>query len=299
MNHDGSTFECGCAATWEAIFCAKTVDKFIEQDRENSSFFVMFKTDWFKYQFAAGWMAIAMATIKPAGQQRTVVAVSPGGLYFEVEPQSRQEVNGTIKKATGSLRSLAALEDRIYACGMARSVLQRNGPGAWDEIGPGTTKNDDGLVVGFEDLDGFSAADMYAVGWAGEIWQRRKGKWRRLDSPVSANLNAVCCAPDDKVYIVGDGGVMLRGRNNVWEVLDTEGIGNLMDVAYHGDTVYAVTDFQILKLDGDALVPEEAFADEDDVPATCLHLLAAPDGLASMGTKDLFRLRDGVWERLV
>jgi len=42
-----------------------------------------------------------------------------------------------------------------------------------------------------------------------------------------------------------------------------------------------------------------AHADEDDVPATCLHLLTAEDGLVSMGTKDLFRLHGGTWERLV
>lgn len=182
---------------------------------------------------------------------------------------------------------------------MARSVLKRTGPGAWDEIGPGTTKDDDKLVVGFEDLDGFGADDLYVVGWRGEVWQRRKGKWRRLDSPVSANLNAVCCAADGKVYVVGDGGVMLRGRNNRWEVLDTGLSANLTDVACFAGTVYVVTDFQILKLVDDALEPEDAFADPDDLPATCLHLLACADGLFAMGAKDLFRLHGGTWERLV
>jgi hypothetical protein len=299
VNHDGSTFACGCAPSLEAIFSAKSLDNLLDQGTENCSFFVMFRNDWYKYQFDGAWLAIAMATIKPPGKDRTVVAVSPGGAYFEVEPKSLKEVHGSIKAAENSLRSIAAIDDVIYACGMARSVLRRDGPGAWDEIGPGTTKDDDGLVVGFEDIAGFSKDDMYAVGWMGEIWRRRSGKWRRLDSPVSANLNAVCCATDGRVYVAGDDGVILRGGGDVWEALEIKGVGNLMDVAFYDKTVYVVTDFQILKLEDDALVPESAFADPDDFPTTCLHLLIAQDGLVSMGTKDLFRLRRGVWERLV
>jgi hypothetical protein len=299
MDHDKSTFACGSMASLDTIYCAKEVDELSEQDKPNVGLLVFFRDVWYRYKFVGPWAAIAMAHIKPPSNEKTVVAVSPKGAYWELESKALLEVNGKIKGVRFAIRSMATIDDVIYACGMGRSVLQRNGPGAWDEIGPGTTDKDDGLVVGFEDLAGFSADDMYAVGWRGEIWQRRKGTWRQLDSPVSANLNAICCAADGKVYIVGDNGAMLRGSNDLWEILDTEGIGNLLDVAFYANTVYAVTDFQILKLEDDGLVPEDAFADPNDFPATCLHLLTAPDGLVSMGTKDLFRLRGGVWERLV
>jgi hypothetical protein len=72
-----------------------------------------------------------------------------------------------------------------------------------------------------------------------------------------------------------------------------------MDVAYFAGRVYVATDFEILRLDEDTLIAEDAFGDSDDLPETCLHLLPAADGLMSMGTRDLFRLHDGVWERLV
>lgn len=299
MDHAGSTFACGCVASFEMIFCAKEVDELVEQDKENASFLVMFQNDWYKYQFAGAWSAIAMATIKPADKDRIVVAVAPHGAYWEVEPKSLREVHGRIATAKNSLRSLAVVDGIIYACGMGRTVLRRNGPGTWDEIGPGISQEDGGSVIGFEDLAGFSAGDMYAAGWRGEIWHRVNGTWRRLDSPVSANLNAVCCAADGNVYVVGDGGVMLRGHDDVWEVLETYRIENLMDVAFYDNTVYVSSDFEILKLDNDTLIQEDAFADVDDVPGTCLHLLPAEDGLVSMGTKDLFRLHGGIWERLV
>ncbi|WP_333874603.1 hypothetical protein [Methylobacter sp.] len=299
MSHDGTTFTCGCAASFEVIFAAKELDELVEQDVENSSFIVMFRNDWFKYEFVGSWSAIAMATIKPSGQDRTVVAVSPGGAYWEVEPNSLLEVHGGIKEAKSSLRSLSVIDGVILACGMGRTVLTRMSAGIWEEIGPGISTEDDGLVVGFEDLAGFSYDEMYAVGWRGEIWQRNKGRWRRLDSPVSANLNALCCGTDGKVYMVGDGGVMLIGRDDVWEVLETNRTDNLMDVEFYANTVYVTTDFEILKLEDASLIAEDAFADEDDLPATCLHLLAADDALISMGTKDLFRLHENVWERLV
>lgn len=299
MNHDGSTFTCGCTASFEMIFFAKELDELVEQDIENSSFLVMFQSDWYKYQFSGAWSAIAMATIKPSDQNRIVVAVSPGGAYWEVEPESLREVHGGIKEAQDSLRSMVVVGDVIYACGMGRTVLRRKAAGVWEEIGPGTSPEDDGLVVGFEDLAGFSFDEMYAVGWRGEIWQRTMGKWRQIDSPVSANLNAVYCTPNGKVYIVGDSGVMLCGSNDVWEVLETDRTDNLMGVAFYDNTVYVTTDFEILKLEGNSLVAEDAFADTDDFPETCLHLLPAKDGLISMGTKDLFRLHETDWKRLV
>jgi hypothetical protein len=299
VNHEGTTFACGCAATAEVLFAAKELDVLVEQGKENCAFVVMRPGEWQKATFAGGWSAIAMATIKPAGKDRTVVAISPGGAYWEFEPKSLRETNGKIKTAKGSLRSLASIDDSIYACGMGRSVLKRMGPGLWDEVGPGTKQNDQGHVVGFEGLAGASGRRLYAVGWRGEVWLNENGAWSQLDSPVSANLNAVCCAPSGNVYAVGDGGTMLRGTEDQWEVLETDRTDNLMDVASYGQDVFVTSDFEVLRLSGDTVVPETAFADGGDLPTTCLHLLTAPDALFSLGTKDLFRFREGLWSRIV
>jgi hypothetical protein len=300
MDHEGSTFLCGSAPFFDLIFFAKVLDELSEQDIENSSFFEMDGDNWGKYDSAMAWAAVGMATVKRSDSARLVVAVGARGAYWEAlhsDPVS--EVHGHITNAKNSLRALAVIGEQIYACGMGRTVLRRNRPGDWDEIGPGTSADDGNSVIGLEGLAGFSAEDMYAVGWGGEIWHFANDTWRRLDSPVSANLNAVCCAADGNVYVVGDGGIMLRGHDDVWEVLDTDRTHNLMDVAFYDNTVYVSTDFQILKLDNDTLVQEDAFTDIDDVPETCLHLLAAEDGLVSMGTKDLFRFHSGIWERLL
>lgn len=299
MDHTGATFLCGCAPFTHFIFFAQEIDDLMEQGTPNSSFFVMDDDSWEQYDTSVGWPAISMATVKPIGGKRTVVAISPQGDFWEVETSISKERTGSIKKPPGHLRSLAVVDQVFYACGMGRTVLMRNTAGNWTSIGPPTTPDVGDSVVGFEDLAGYSSKEIYAVGWQGEIWIFEKSRWRQLDSPVSANFNAVCCAEDGNVYIVGDNGSMLRGRGDSWSVLDT-GIGlNLMDVAFHEGDVYVVTDFHILKLEGDTLVQDDQFADPGDRPATCLYLMKAEDGLVSMGPKDLFRRQAGSWERLV
>ncbi len=153
--------------------------------------------------------------------------------------------------------------------------------------------------MGFESIDGFSAKDLYAVGWQGEIWQRKGARWRLIDSRVPSNLNAVCCAEDGVVYAVGDGGVMIKGRDDDWTVIDTGLTENLQDVRDHDGTIYVVTDFDILELVNDRLQPVAALHEADDAPESCLRLLKATDGLVSLGQKEVFKLHSGRWQRVV
>ncbi len=92
---------------------------------------------------------------------------------------------------------------------------------------------------------------------------------------------------------------MLRGRDDQWNEIATGVRDNLQDVRDFGGIVYVATDFAILQLAGNKLDAVTNFADVDDKPSTCLHLLKAADGLVSLGQKDVFRLFGGKWERVV
>jgi hypothetical protein len=302
MKHNTSTFLSGCAPLYDLIFFAKELDELVEKGTPNSSFFCFDEQDtddqFRKYDESVGWPAIAMATSKPEDSRRSVVGIGPNGDYWEVEPSSAQESVGKITDFRGNLRNLSVIEETIFACGMGRVVLQREGKGQWKTIGPKPTK-DDADVIGFEDIDGYSRAEIYAVGWGGEIYWFDNDTWRRVDSPTSANLTALCCAEGGAVYVVGHNGIMLRGRHDAWSVIDTDRKENLRDVAYYNGTIYVTTDFRILKLVDEKLVNDTDFADPNDLPGTCLHLLAASDGLISLGTKDVFRRNKESWKRLV
>lgn len=298
MNHVGSIFHSGCAVSAAVLFCAKEVEAVAQRGSPNSNFLALNRGDWHLYDGSAAWPAIAMATIKSAGAARTVVAVGPGGEFWEVAPQSLKKTMGKLPGAQPSIRGVRAVGDSIYLVGMARLVMERVDVGQWRDMGP---KGDwaYGQVVGFEDIAGPLPDEIYAVGWQGEIWWRDGTRWRQVDSPVSANLNAIACGQDGTVYVVGDNGVMLAGRHETWKILETGRSENLLDVAVYGQQVFVVTDFRILRLlQSGALVGDDNFV-EDDQPATCLHLLPSPDAIFSMGPSDLFRLTDGAWERLV
>jgi hypothetical protein len=304
MDHSVSSFLSGHAISMGSppaalLFAAKQIDQFAEEDVANSSFFLLDNGQWGKYVTNVAWPAIALAAARPSGQPGIAVAVSPYGDYWEVQPAGPTESVGKIGPDPVQLRALATIDNVVYACGMGRVVLKRDGVGQWRSVGPPAPPADDDSVIGFERLDGFSSRELYAVGWQGEIWSFNKTRWRRIDSPVSTKLNAVCCGEDKHVYAVGDNGVMLRGRNDVWTILNTGRDENLMDVKVHDGTVYVVTDFRILKLAGMALVDDAAFADAKDRPETCLYLLLTQGALFSMGPKDLFRLDAGLWQRLV
>lgn len=300
MEHAGSTFLSGAAGSADFFFFAKERDDLARDDTSNASFFRYKAADseaaFRKYDENVHWPAISMATVKPSGAQRLVVAIGPNGDFWELNPSTTDERTGKIPGAT-NLRRLSTIDDGIYACGMNRVVLKRDGAARWTSLGPGPDAADP-AVVGFEDIGGFSDAEMYAVGWGGEIWWCDHGRWRRVDSPTNANLSALTCAFDGMVYVVGHDGVMLRGRRDLWQRVDTTRRENLRGVASLDGQIYVVSDSAVFRLGDGSLVPDPDFG--GDAPATCLHLLEAPDGLISLGQKDVFVKRaDSAWRRLV
>ena len=125
MNHEGSIFHSGCAVSANVLFFAKEVEAVAQRSGANSSFLVLNRGDWHMYDESAAWPAIAMATIKPEGGTRTVVAVGPAGQYWEVAPQSLKEVMGIIGEAQRSIRGVRSVGDSLYLVGMGRLVMER------------------------------------------------------------------------------------------------------------------------------------------------------------------------------
>ncbi len=294
MNHSGSSFLTYTAASVGFIFFAKELDALARAGTPNSAFFVYDEDDgedaFRKYDENVHWPAISMATIKPAGGQRVVVAIGHNGDFWELNPATTVETCGTISRDT-VLRRLVAVGETIYACGMNRAVLERTGPGQWSPVGP-PARDADATVVGFEGLAGFDAREMYAVGWHGELWWRDEGTWRRVESTTQANLTSVTCADDGFVYVVGHDGVLLKGRRDSWQPIETTLKEDLRDVAVFGGQLHVVSSSGVFALSGGGLVRAA------DVGSDLLRLSSTRDGLVLLGRKQLFVKRDQ-WQRLV
>jgi hypothetical protein len=104
-------------------------------------------------------------------------------------------------------------------------------------------------------IRGSSPSDLYAVGRAGLLLHFDGKSWQRIHVPTNADLNAVCVVDADRVYIVGDHGVVLTGSQNSWSLIDCGEI-DLVDVAVYREEVYvAANDDGLLRLQGAGLVP--------------------------------------------
>ena len=304
MKHLDWTFFCGCAPFHYYGFFAREKDELSDKNVVATTFFRWNERSadpqqtWSVYSHVVDWRAQAMASVKDQGTERLVVCVGRQGQYYELYPGGPTQFDGAIAEEELFPRALTVLQGIFFVAGLGRMVRRRTGRGQWIEFGPGAANNTEEEVVGFEAIGGLSADRIYVAGWHGEIWQWNGQLWQQVDCPTDANLNALACAPDGTVYIVGDDGILIRGLGDQWLVLESARLENLLDVAVFGEEVFAVTDYRILRLTDDGFVDEDRFA-EGDAPGSCLKLLSAADGVVSMGPKDLFTFSAGTWRRVV
>lgn len=153
------------------------------------------------------------------------------------------------------MREIRAIGQHAYAVGMGRMVYRCEAEDNWSRLDSGVRAD---LKLdsdsGFNSIDGFSEQDIYAAGWDGEIWHYFENRWTKLESPTNLALQRVVCAPDGYVYIVGQRGVIIKGRENGWEVVEQD----LMKQDFWGacwfkGKLYASTANGIYVLDDDTL----------------------------------------------
>ena len=132
-----------------------------------------------------------------------------------------------------------------YVTGMRRSVRRCEGIDKWVRIDRDVCVNDilsyeerKKKSYGFKSIHGFSEDDIYAVGYEGEIWHYNGQSWRPISSITNVTLYKVVCAPDGYVYISGELGMLLRGRNDAWKCLHKESGSQFRSIAWFRDQLY-------------------------------------------------------------
>jgi hypothetical protein len=291
MEHPHSTFFCGVAPFSDLIFFAKGIDEpphssfqFIDGSKGYKTFKITSET--------APWTCTGLASASSS----EMVAIGSAGQCWEISPKTSEVKNAQIENLEFELTALSAIAGKYYAAGMGRTVYLREAPGKWRNISPQTKLPSD-KILGFEDIDGFSADDIYTIGWAGEVWNYTGVAWDQIETGSKQNFNAVCCAEDGNIYGVGDNGAILRRRDEKWQVIMTGVAGDLQDVRDFDGKIYIVSDHQMFQLQDDRLIVESAFSEAE--PSTFLHLLKAKDGLVSIGPRNLWTLQKGVWNKIV
>jgi hypothetical protein len=234
------------------------------------------------------WDSTAIAVARKPSEKMVLVG-EDGDVATYVGGKSGKE---SLKPEPKLIRNARAIDGYVYACGMLRQVYRRAGERKWVDISAPAPKKDE--EVGFEAIDGFDEKEIYAVGWQGEIWQYDGKKWKDRTSPTNVILAAVCCAGDDYVYAAGQQGVMLRGRNAEWELIEWEEEvdADLWDLCWFENKLYVASATQLFTLEGNNLVAVDF--GELEAP-TCFSLTTADGVLWSIGKDDVASFDGTTW----
>jgi len=197
----------------------------------------------------------------------------------------------------GPLRAVRSIDQFTYAVGMGRQAYCRTDINRWISIDGGTrTKFDGGDLVGFDAVDGFNSNEIYAAGRRGEIWLYDGRLWSRLDSPTNANLTNMRCCADGNVYVCGQRGTLLVGRDDDWRAIEDLGLDeDIWGIEWYKNKLYVSTRQDVYRLEENGLVSVNFGSDK---PKTCYHLSARDNVMWSFGAKDVMSFDGHLWTRV-
>jgi hypothetical protein len=284
-------FRTGALRSKEIGYILAEDENLVEQDASHTVVLTWHKGTYYKHPLQ--WVAKSCCVVQKPKEQLLAISGDGDFLVFgqgdTLEGRVRKDPGP--KDKTGPFRNVCVIDGTAYAVGMDRILYTRVSSEEWLPF-------DTGLPAGgdLEFLDGFSKKDMYAVGWKGEIWHYDGRKWKLVGNPTNMILTSVVCAGDGNVYCVGQKGIVIRGRDTKWEVLEHQTTeGDLWDVEWFNDTVWVSSMQLVYTLKGDELAPVDFGKDEPD---TTYHLSTAGGVLWSIGQKDIMAFDGKKWTRV-
>ncbi|MCO6442086.1 MAG: hypothetical protein J5I81_13650 [Nitrococcus mobilis] len=255
----------------------------------------------------ARWTSIDLdwtATL-PCALGGTVLVTGPvGRVVVEdssgVVTQETIDATGDGPPDVGVIRGLRVISSQPYVVGMGRQVYRREGPDDWARFDAGVRQPLDPAapVAGFNAIDGVNEADLYAVGYTGEIWHRHGGGWRQVLSPTNVIMNDVKVVQRDLVFVCGQKGILFRGSGDAWEMVEHDATDEqLWSMEWYREALYLAGSGALYRFLADGtLEPVNVGLEE----VTSFGQLHANDGLLlSVGRKDVCFTEDGhTWQSI-
>ena len=188
-------------------------------------------------------------TVFSKNSNECIFGVSEQGDYFiEEENGFRWHLIDETEDAPNYLRHLTSLSligDTIYTVGMRRMVYKYSiRSGVWHRIDNGIRQSNlEDAIYGLYAIHGLSNERIYSVGLKGEIWKREKKTWKQLPSITNANLIDVIESDSGYVYACGEFGVLIRGIDEQWEIINNDSTDDaFVSIALLDNDVYMVSD---------------------------------------------------------
>lgn len=235
--------------------------------------------------------------------------IASGDIFYNFAEESPVDPN----RSPGPMRGIRRIGDTIFAYGMQRHVYRRIGKDMWTLSDNGFPKLDKSLLKdkktrlkaimqgmgSINALAGKNENHIYGVGIRGEIWFFDGTSWSPVDSPTNLILNDVLIAPDNSVYVCGQGGTIIKGDKGSWQLIEYEGAGKLdfCSMAWFQNKLY-LADGQSLQILDNGTISLVDFGLDDVVP--CHHVHSNDDMLLSLAGKEIYTTVDGsTWTPLI
>lgn len=150
-------------------------------------------------------------------------------------------------------KRMRCIDGYTWAVGIDRGVFKRLDIGKWQKITQGFDVEKPNDNSGFNDIDGFSEREIYAVGGKGDIWKYTGQQWERCGFPTNDSLYTVCCAKNGFVY-VGTRNALWKGKGNQWEkVCHFEYPDKMKDLRWFDNKLWLAYDYRLQMWDGNQL----------------------------------------------
>lgn len=273
-------------------------DNLNSQKVPHSGFVVWHNNQWMDGG-RTNWPTAGVAVIRSPAEQLCAVGLYGDVLLLGSGDRHEEQIGagGELPKMRGPLRGVRTIGGKVYVVGMNCQAYRRDNVNVWVNIDRGARPDlENRQIVGFEAVDGFSDKEIYAAGWDGEIWVYDGSMWRQADSPTNLVLTGLCCAQNGVAYATGRRGLLLRGRDNQWEIIEHSNIiDDIWGVAWFNNKLYLATANALYTLEGDNLHLVDM---GKDPPKTCYCLSAADGVLWSIGAKDIVAFDGNEWTRI-
>lgn len=288
---DSRLFIRGAARYHDLVYILSKSKVLLEQDINHTSAICVDQGNWANASDTK-WDSTAIAVAKKPAEKLVFIG-EDGDVCTYVGGQSTRE---KIMPPPRIIRNAKTIDGYVYACGMLRQVYQRIGENQWANISAPLPDSDEDKKVGFEALDGYSSGEIYAVGWNGEIWEFDGTVWKNRVSPTNLILTSVCCAGDNAVYIAGQQGLLIKGRNRAWEIVQWEEPVDvdLWDLCWFQDNLYIATISSLYVLEENKLVEVDFGGIAVD---SCYSLTQAEGVMWSVGSYDVVSFNGATWRK--
>lgn len=279
----------GAARYHDLMYLLSKGKALLDEDISHTSAIAIDRGQWADVEDTE-WDSSAIAVAKKPVEKLIFIG-EEGDVCIYVGGESTSE---KILPQPTMIRNAKTIDGFVYACGMKRQVYKRVGENNWQDLSAPFPKENE--KVGFEGIDGYSSSEIYSVGWNGEIWEYDGSSWVDRSGITNAILSTVCCTPENSVFIGGQKGLLIKGRNDSWEIiqLENEVDANIWDLCWFNDKLYIATINDLYTLEGNKLVGVN-FGNIE--LSSCFSLTEAEGVLWSIGKDDVASFDGQNWQK--